>query len=240
MSAPRAIASTLARESPARPAVRRVEPADLAAIAAVHEDAFPRSAITALGSAAVRRYYDWQLRGSRAVGFVAEYDGRVAGFCFGGVFQDALTGFLWTNRWLVARAVLVRPHLLREARFRDRAFQALRLLWRRAGRRFTRTDSGARARPAAPRSYGILAIATDSRLRSRGIGRALIAAATDDARASGFERMHLSVDPGNAGAVQFYETLGWYRVHADPHWRGHMECRLETGGIRRSGHPPGA
>ena len=207
--------------------IRHAGRQDLAGIAAVHVRAFPRSTITAMGAEAVRRYYAWQMDGERVTPLVVESDRRIVGFCFGGVFRGAMSGFLRRNALFLAAAAAVRAHHFADARFRGHVRQGMRLLWRTvAGPR-----AGAKAAPAAPaaavKSFGILAIATDPDHRLKGVGRMLLDAASSDARAAGFTRMHLSVDPGNVEAIRFYEQLGWYRVHCDPAWRGDMECRLD-------------
>ena len=48
-----------------------------------------------------------------------------------------------------------------------------------------------------------------------GVGRALLAAATDRLRASGFTRARLDVLPGNDRAIRVYEAAGW-RASGEP------------------------
>ena len=215
--------------------VRRASRVDLAAIAGVHVRAFPRSAITAMGPEAVRRYYEWQMDGEHVTPFVAECERGIVGFCFGGVFRGAMSGFLRRNALYLAATGVARAHHFVDARFRAHVWQGMRLLWKTAARPRRRAATASSAPPAndGAKSFGILAIATDPSHRSRGVGRMLMDAATGEARDAGFSRMHLSVDPGNVDAVRFYERLGWFRVHGQPAWRGHMECRLD-------GHSPGA
>jgi mycothiol synthase len=54
--------------------------------------------------------------------------------------------------------------------------------------------------------------------RGRGIGRELVRWGVDDLRRRGVERIHLSVEGENAGALALYEAEG-FRPHVEwPHW----------------------
>ena len=90
--------------------IRHASRQDLAGIAGVHVRAFPRSTITAMGSEAVRRYYEWQMEGERVTPLVAESDRRIVGFCFGGVFRGAMSGFLRRNALYLAATGVARRH----------------------------------------------------------------------------------------------------------------------------------
>ncbi|QQS47103.1 MAG: GNAT family N-acetyltransferase [Acidobacteriota bacterium] len=192
---------------------------ELPEIARVHLRAFPDSALTALGAEAVRRYYSWLLDGpheSHSIGI--RVSGELAGFCFGGVFRGAMSGYLQANRRYLTLLVLSRPWLIGNSLFRDRLRLGIRLLRR------------LRKRPQAPPgpenqkipSYAILVIAVNPEFQGRGIGRSLMEEAEIDARRRGFERMHLGVNPGNAQAIRFYEGLGWIKSTIDDIWRGEM------------------
>lgn len=197
---------------------------DLPAIAAVHLRAFPRSALTALGREAVRRYYAWQFTGPHdAVALGAWIDDDLAGFCFGGIFRGAASGFVKKNRTYLAVRVLARPWLIASPIFRERAATAARAL---GPLRSRRPGSGS-STPARPRkSFGILAIAVCPRRQRLGIGSALMDACEVIARERGFEQMHLSVHPDNHQAVAFYERLGWERIVESGNWRGAMHKPL--------------
>jgi ribosomal protein S18 acetylase RimI-like enzyme len=202
--------------------IRPLLATDLPRVTQIHLLAFPESALTALGCEAIRRYYEWQLRGPHdAVALGCEREGALAGFCFGGVFRGALSGFLRHNRRFLTLLVLSRPWLLANPLFRERLGRAGRLL-RRA--------------PAAPvepvsstqRSFGILAIATDLHHTRQGVGRELMQAAEAVARERGFAQMNLTVHPDNTAAVRFYEGLGWQRIERDGTWSGAMRLNLRT------------
>jgi ribosomal protein S18 acetylase RimI-like enzyme len=213
--------------------VRAAQPADLDAMARIHLASFPDAAITMLGQEAARRYYEWQSEPVHdAVALVALDGERLVGFCVGGVFRGALSGFLRRNALFLVGAVSSRPAVLMDARFREKIRTGVRLLGRLARRRATHLFSRNEARlPVAGgpqiRSFGILAIATEPGSQLGGVGRALMAAADAEARRRRFRRMNLSVHPSNERAVRFYEALGWLRVQHRGRWLGEMEHWLE-------------
>lgn len=78
------------------PQTKSLTTSDLPHIVRVHRAAFPDSALTKLGSEAVRRYYLWLLIGPHDAVNVGAFDleNVLVGFCFGGKFRGALSGFL--------------------------------------------------------------------------------------------------------------------------------------------------
>lgn len=189
--------------------MRPLNPSDLPPVAALHCAAFPHSALTQLGEGAVRRYYSWLLNGPHDT-FAAgcELDGKLVGFVFGGRFRGAMTGFLQRNVWYLFLQLIRRPALWRKSRVRQRATMAWQLL--RSARRGRRPPSTTRS--SVPEvSFGVLALAVDPAVQRAGAGRALMAAATHEARARKAARMQLTVEPSNQNAVAFYERLGWRR-----------------------------
>lgn len=181
--------------------------------------AFPDSALTALGAEAVRRYYEWQLAGpheSTSLGI--RISGEMAGFCIGGVFRGAMSGFLRKNRLYLILRVLSRPWLIGNTLFRDRLRSGVRLL----GRRTAKPRAQHSAPQARPKSYAILAIAVNPVFQGHGVGRSLMKEAELDALRRGFVRMHLTVSPGNSQAIGFYEGMGWIKSVSDSGWQGEM------------------
>lgn len=205
-----------------------METRDLDGVARVHGRAFPDAALTALGPAILRRYYEWLLTGphdAQCIG--AHRGGDLVGYSFGGVFRGSLTGFVRGNAPRLALGLALRPRTV-VSLLRRFGPGSLATLGRRALR--FRMPSPGEAWPepgpaeTAAASFGILAIAVDPAAQGGGVGAALMREAEAEALRRGFVRMHLSVHPSNAGAVAFYERLGWSRL-GEP-WTGRMGKRI--------------
>jgi ribosomal protein S18 acetylase RimI-like enzyme len=198
--------------------IRTLGVSDLRDVARVHRAAFPDSALTSLGLEAVRRYYEWQLTGPhQVVALAATATDGLAGFCVGGSFRGALSGFLGKNRSFLAWRVVTHPWLVSNEIVRRRIGLGLSLLNRR------RTQKPCPTPPAARQpSFGVLSLAVHPRSHGRQIGRLLMDATEIAARERGFTMMHLTVAPENRHAVGFYEHLHWDRVVPDGEWRGAM------------------
>src|SRR6267142_2937709 len=101
--------------------IREIQAKDLGHVAAVHQLAFPDSALSMLGTEAVRRYYEWQLVGPHEVTAISAYiNTELVGFCFGGLFRGAMSGFVRNNQKFLIRRVLTHPWLMTNPIFRDR------------------------------------------------------------------------------------------------------------------------
>lgn len=209
--------------------VRDADEGDLADVAVLHVQAFPTSVLGALGIEAVRRNYLWQLNGPHDLAaIVAEADGQVMGFLFGGVFRGSTIGFIKREKWFLLRRVVTRPQILLRSVGWKRLLLGVRLLVRRSAPPQAE-DPGAVPR----RSFGVLAIAVDPSAQGLGVGRSLMAEATRRAVDLGFRAMHLSVHPTNAKALAFYRGLGWEELpEPDGSWVGRMsiELRDDRGG----------
>jgi ribosomal protein S18 acetylase RimI-like enzyme len=226
---------------------RPLSSSDLARVTDVHLAAFPQSALTSLGSEAVRRYYEWLFLGPHsAVALGAWVKSDLVGFCFGGIFRGAMSGFIRKNRAFLAYRVLSHPWLIASPRFHEvlpstllaslplLALGARRSAPTKAKERFfaflpteRRAPSAERCLSPAAGSFGILAIAVDPRSQRLGAGRLLMAQSEEAARQRGFGQMHLTVRPENAQAIRFYESLGWEPVPQEPAWSGFMRKVLE-------------
>jgi ribosomal protein S18 acetylase RimI-like enzyme len=144
-------------------------------------------------------------------------------FLFGGVFRGSTIGFVKKERLFLIGRVLRHPLVLSRSVGWKRVGLGVRLLLRR------RVPPQAEAPAQVPsRSFGVLAIAVDPGTQGRGVGRLLMAEASERALAQGFRSMHLTVHPGNEQALRFYRDLGWTEV-AEPsgEWRGRMRIALE-------------
>jgi ribosomal protein S18 acetylase RimI-like enzyme len=196
---------------------------DLAEVARVHAAAFRSSALTALGPEAVRRYYEWLLTGPHHTAALGAFHAdRLVGFCIGGTFAGAMSGFLRRNRAFLAWRVLTCPSLLSREAVRRR-LAAARLAMRH---RATAAHDQPRARTDAPSSFAILSIAVHPHHEGRHIGSALMGAMETIARERGFESMHLTVHVDNERARRFYERHGWTSIPLDGKSDGVMRKRL--------------
>ena len=194
--------------SPDSIALRPLGRGDLPTVADIHLRAFPHSALSKLGHEAVRRYYEWQLLGPHDTVAIGAFSNvLLLGFCFGGVFRGATSGFVRTNRGFLAWRLLLRPWLLADPLFRNRArtgARALRRSERRNGSRRSGSDT-----------FGILSIAVDPRYHRSGVGTAIMGEMERYARERKAVRMHLSVEPTNSSAIRFYRRLGWKTAEHD-------------------------
>lgn len=200
--------------------LRQIGTGDLPAVAKVHVDSFPQSALTKLGHDIVERYYLWQLTGPhkkvRAVG--AFVDDDCVGFSFSGVFKGSLSGFVNNNRPALFKKVIFRPWLLLDEMFIERLMSGVKVL-----SILNRTP--AKQLPTfedRPASYGILSIAVKGSCQGLGIGKLLMLDAEREAVECGFTCMHLTVNPDNKKSVAFYERLGWERRVVGDRWKGSM------------------
>lgn len=194
---------------------------DLPALGLIHQQAFPKSALTHLGPEATRRYYDWLLMGPHPNAYCVglEIGTNLIGFCFGGSFNRATGGFLKKNRYFLVGRVLTHPWLIFNPLFRERLTLGMTIL--RRLRRTQSTQPVAWSELAKP-SFGILAIATHPAWQGQGVGKQLMMAAEIQAREKGFRQMHLTVHTSNQKAIQFYEGLNWHKDDESGSWRGRM------------------
>ncbi len=188
--------------------VSQLTTAHLSAIAAIHRCAFPDSALSQLGPDAVRRYYAWQMTGPHdSLVLGARLHQQLVGFCVGGRFRGALSGFLRGNWLMLIGLSLTHPRVFFAPEVRQRMFLALRLL---LGNRLPSRPGPPAPGPALSKtSFGILAIATQPEWQGQGVGAALMQAAEALARQAGYSAMHLTVAGTNNRAVSFYRGLGW-------------------------------
>lgn len=203
--------------------LRPLSTADVEQIVKIHCAAFPKAALTNLGTEAVTRYYLWQLEGPHDENFAfgVTRDGVLDGFCFGGIHPTAISGFLDKNKTFLAWHIAMRPWLIANPLFRDKVNNGLKL-WKRM------TRGSAKQKPASPqpqvkRPFDILSIAVHPEAQGLGLGQVMMAEAETVARRAGFHVMSLFVQPDNAQAIRFYEAGGWEKRTQQGVWRGVME-----------------
>jgi len=203
--------------------VRLIRESDLKAVAWLHILAFPDSGLMQFGVEALRRYYLWQLKGPHdSVCIGAFREGKLAGFCFAGVFREAETGFLRKNFLFLVWHLLTHPALLLRDIIINRinySIQAIRTLQHKKKR--IKKQSG--VQNLGKGNFGILSIAVHPECQGLGIGQLIIQNVEIVARQKGFDSMRLTVHPDNRQAIIFYEKQGWLKVQAgDGIWRGFM------------------
>ncbi|MBA2311900.1 MAG: GNAT family N-acetyltransferase [Actinobacteria bacterium] len=177
-------------------------------MADIHLRAFPYSALSKLGHEAVRRYYEWQLLGPHDVIAVGAFSSAaLLGFCFGGVFRGATSGFVRANRGFLARRLVRQPWLLTDPLLRDRM--------RIGARSLRRSERAGGSGEAVSDTFGILSVAVDPRHHRSGVGTIIMGEMEQHARTRKAVRMHLSVEPKNSPAIRFYERLGWETAGRD-------------------------
>lgn len=207
--------------------IRGLETIDLPAMTKIHQAAFPDAALTRLGAETVRLYYEWQMCGPHESVSIGAFSGTdMVGFCVGGVFKGAVSGFVKRNRKHLIMRVVAKPWLLFSGEFRDRMASGIKALLTRSTA--PRKPSAATPPSVMPSSFGILAICTHPQVQGGGAGKALMAAAERIASERGFSKMNLSVHPSNIKAAAFYDRLGWLRTPPGAEWRGAMYKILDT------------
>lgn len=196
---------------------------DISAVARIHLAAFPKRALSVLGEESVRRYYEWLLLGPHEAYRIGAFiDGQLAGFCFGGKFNGALSGFLRKNQDYLRRYLFTHPWLLFSSIVRQRIRLVLRLKKRKPANNQT-----PEAVVAKKKSFGILAIAVSPHFQKQGVGRRLMEEMERVAMAEGFTHMNLSVAKDNHTAIHFYGSLGWVKIFDDGgKWHGSMSKEL--------------
>ncbi len=196
---------------------------DLPAVATLHLAAFPRAAVSRLGRAAARRYYDSLMSGPHeTVGLGVFEQNQLSGFCFVGVRHIAEAFYVRRHAWFLAWRIATHPWLMVEPFIRDRIVHGLRLLLPPFHPPLTAAPAGQNS----GRSYGIQYLAVNSGCQGRGVGKQLLSASEELARNHGCEEIHLSVYLDNPKAIGLYERMGWRRFSPDGVWHGFMFKRL--------------
>ena len=197
--------------------IQPIGEADLFQVASIHRAAFTDSALTKLGQMAVYRYYEWQLTGPHELTALGAYiDRQMVGFCFGGSFHGALSGFLEKNKRFLIGRVLAQPWLLLNPIFRDRVQSGIK----RLGKSVKPAQLLIQPRPST--CFGILSIALDPSYQGLGVGKLLMTRAEEAAQRMNYSEMLLTVQPKNKKAVAFYERLQWQKIARNGEWSGEM------------------
>jgi len=187
-------------------AIREMTAEDLPAVAIAHMQAFPGSFITRMGKGASERYYRWQLEGPHDhFPIIAVMDGRVVGFCVGGISRGSLKGYLKKYKFYLAAQIALHPSIIFNAGFFGRSATAIRSFFGKDKMQDKNTCI-----PGVRReSFGILAICVIPEAQGTGIAKELMVLSEAEAVRRGFSAMHLTVASENGRAIRFYEKLGY-------------------------------
>ena len=204
--------------------IQPIGEADLSQVVSIHRAAFFDSALTKLGKVAVYRYYEWQLTGPHELTALGAFiDRQMVGFCFGGVFQGALSGFLEKNKRFLIRRVLSQPWLLLNPIFRDRIHAGIKGIHKSV------KPTPSPMQPRRSSYFGILSIALHPHYQGLGVGKLLMTHAEEAAQRLDYAEMLLTVQPKNIKAVAFYEGLRWQKVSRNGEWSGEMRKVVSLG-----------
>jgi ribosomal protein S18 acetylase RimI-like enzyme len=191
-----------------------LSPAHVDAVARLHGESLT-GLLTALGPRAIRAYYTGAVEARSVRAYVAMDGETLAGFVLGSAHPaDLRREIVRANRLGIltglALGVAARPAALR---------------WILANRRTSGGGGDHGQDPAAPE---LVYLAVSSASRGGGTGRLLVVAFTEAMKTEGVRAYELSVDDTNAGAIAFYERLGFretgrYREFGAAHRRYRLE-----------------
>jgi ribosomal protein S18 acetylase RimI-like enzyme len=171
--------------------IRAATTRDARAMATLHAERITEGFLPTLGPRFLERLYSRVVRHPGGFAVVAEDDGRVVGFTAGAADLGGL----------------YRSFLLRDGVFAAAgAAVPLARSWRRALETLRYPASTATALPDAE----ILAVAVAADVAGRGIGRALVDAATAQLVAHGADGVKVVAGADNAAAVGLYEACGYH------------------------------
>lgn len=192
-------------DAPSNVLVRHMREDDAAQVAALHADTITEGFLTRLGRRFLRQLYLGIARDPQSAVFVAEQDGSVAGFCaysrdVSAMYRRVL-GTCWARLAWAALPAALSPRVLREV------FETLRYPRKQAALRLPRPE--------------ILSIGVSSAARGGGVGRRLVEAAVDRARADSEQQLKVLAGAKLEAANRFYQRCGFECVttlvqHGEP------------------------
>lgn len=209
--------------------LKQLEIENIPQISAIHIAAFPESALSKLGEGAVYRYYHWLLTGPHdSLSLGAFNKNELYGFCFSGVFNGAMSGFLKMNHKYLLLRVLTHPWLISNSLFRQRLNLGMRVLRRNLqSQRIFSNNPITNIIPQPKKQYFvILDIATLPKYQGYGIGSRLLHYCERFAIDRDYDEMRLSVNLENIKAQKFYTSKGWEYLKIDGKWDGRMYKRI--------------
>ena len=200
---------------------------DLAAIAAVHLAAFPRTVAGRLGAEASRRQYESLMTGPYATAGLGAFEqDRLVGFCFVGIRHASECVFMQRHMMFLVWRLCSRPLLLVDGVIVRRLGTALKLFVARLPQSRTKWTAKECGSEPANHSFGIHYLAVDPLHRGRGVGQSLVAACESLSLQQGVAELQLSVDTDNEPAIRLYQRMGWQKSAPSGEWLGLMSKRL--------------
>jgi ribosomal protein S18 acetylase RimI-like enzyme len=206
--------------------VRPIKSADLTAVAALQQAAFPEDFLSRLGRNAIEQYYAWHIQKAPDGAYLGAWcEGTFAGFCFGGTIQPGLRRFYPEHAFQIAGWCASQPQIMfTPVTWRALIGEAASLGFHTRRRIFN--SSEIKLLNHCSSSFYIMRIAVASVYRRRGVARCLMLGAEAEASARGILNMHLWVDTNNSAAINLYRALGWELLF-EKHQRYRMAKRLE-------------
>ena len=190
--------------------VRSADIKDIAALANLCRQCFPKSARWQGPRFLVRRWWRTVLLSEASETFIAEVDGQFSGFCL--LVTDELS-------WAGDRRRRDGGPLCQLARAIWSPHQLLAIGIRRFRRPQPRHSEP--ARPMEDHNFDrssrtwIELIAVDDQVRGRGVGKRLLAKAEDRTREIGRDEIRLNVAVDNAVAIALYARTGYRAIAGD-------------------------
>ena len=185
---------------------------DISSIVNIHMKSFPDSLFTKLGKKSIEKYYFWLFEGPHNSDKIGLFnDSRLIGFCFGGQFNGAVSGFVLKNISHLIISILVRPYLSFNLNLTKKINRLIKDIFP-----YSKKKKSLQSKSIdTDHSYAILAIAVANNFQNRGLGKKLISASEDFAKKRGYKKMHLSVSSSNNKAIQFYLNSGSNILHSN-------------------------
>lgn len=190
------MATMMPTESPrvsvvARPMTRL----DVDSVVMTHRSAMPDFFLSSMGTSFLKTYYASLIYDPTAIARVAiDSSGDVVGFAVGSTNPSGFYRRLLTRRWLAFAAAAV-PGLLRNPGATWRIVRAIR---------YPSTQ------PHGDNLGGLYSIGVRSDTQGRGVGRTLVNAFLEEARARGSSAVYLHADAaGNDGWNALLQKMGW-------------------------------
>jgi len=174
---------------------------DIKQITKLHKAAFKGYMNASLGNRYVREFLNWFLNYPGTITLKAVVDGKISGYVVG-----APIGYdKEMNRQLFSTAlmgIVTHPHILLHESFSNAAVAKLKmLLGKKPVKRIVRSPEG--------KGISLVGIAVDPSFSGKGIGKAIMKAFEEKARAMHMDYMRLSVYKDNMLARAVYEKSGW-------------------------------